>query len=71
MHNLITIKTYGSRIEAEADKGLLENSNIKAIVLSDDCGGARPQMTFREVQLLIQKKDFDKASKVLKVTKNK
>lgn len=68
MSNLITIKTYSNRVEAEVDKGLLESHNIKSIVSADDCGGARPHMAFTGgVQLLINEKDHEKATEFLKI----
>ncbi|MCK4744457.1 hypothetical protein KAS41_00095 [Candidatus Parcubacteria bacterium] len=68
MSNLITIKTYNNRIEAEADSSLLKNYNIKSVVSADDCGGVRPHMTFTGgVQLLINEKNRKKAAKILKI----
>lgn len=66
--NLITIKTYGNRVEAEADKNLIENYNIKAVIFADDCGGACPHMTFTGgVQLLTNKENQKEVRKILKI----
>jgi len=70
MSDLITIKTYGNRVEAEIDKGLLENNKIKAVVSSDDCGGLYPQLSSGGVRLVIQEKDTEKANKILGITNN-
>jgi len=66
--NLITIKAYSNRAEAEADKSLIENHNIKAVIFADDCGGACPHMTFtRGVQLLVNEKNQKEVRKILKL----
>ncbi|MCK5044117.1 DUF2007 domain-containing protein [Candidatus Parcubacteria bacterium] len=70
MSDLITIKTYGNRIEAEIDKGLLENNNIKAVISSDDCGGLYPQLSSKGVKLIIQEKDTEKANDILGIINN-
>ena len=38
--DLIVIKRYSSRTEAEMDRGLLESVEFQATVASDDAGGA-------------------------------
>lgn len=67
MSKLTTIKTYNNRAEAEANKGLLQSNNIKSIVSADDCGGACPDMALTGVQLLINVKDFEEATKILNI----
>jgi hypothetical protein len=68
MSELITIKTYGSRIEAEIDKGLLQSNSIKSLISADDCGGMRPHMAFTGgVSLMINEKDMDRAKDILKI----
>lgn len=70
MPDLITIKTYGNRTEAEIDKGLLKDNNIKAVVSSDDCGGLYPQLSSGGVKLIIQEKDKERVNKILGITNN-
>lgn len=73
MPDLITIKTYNSRIEAEVDKGLLEGCAIKSIISADDCGGADPNLAFATggVKLMINEKDIDRAKEILKTRDSK
>ena len=67
MADLVRIKTYQSRIEAELVKGFLESKNIKAMVSADDAGGAHPALLWATggARLLVKKKDIQKAIKVL------
>ena len=44
MANLVCIKTYQNRMEAELAKGLLESKDIKAMVSADDVGGMNPAL---------------------------
>ena len=69
MDNLIVIKKFFRRYEAEHAKGLLEEQDIESIVSADDCGGFRPHLTLGmgNVRLLVQKEDGDKAREVLQV----
>ena len=66
MADLICVKTYLNKHEAELAKGFLESQGIEAMVSSDDCGGARPSMTFLTgAKLLVKESDRDKALGVL------
>jgi len=67
MADLVRIKTYQSRIEAELVKGFLESKGIKAMVSADDAGGAHPALLWATggVRLLVKKKDIQKAIEVL------
>ena len=67
MADLVRIKTYQSRIEAELVKGFLESNGIKAMVSADDVGGMNPALLWATggVRLLVKKKDIQKAIKVL------
>lgn len=70
MDNLVVIKTFVTRIEAEIVRGLLETHGIKAIVTADDEGGLYPYPSAPSttwVKLLISKKDIKKAKKILKI----
>jgi len=64
----IIIKTYLTRSEAEVDKGLLEVNGIKANIQADDGGGVAPYLLNGTgfVKLLVDKKDYEKASEILK-----
>ncbi|MCH7828485.1 DUF2007 domain-containing protein [Patescibacteria group bacterium] len=67
MVDLVRIKTYQNRMEAELAKGLLESKGVKAMVSADDAGGAHPALLWATggVRLLVKKKDIQKAIKVL------
>ena len=42
---LVPVKTFLSRIEADLAKSALEAAGISALVRADDAGGARPSST--------------------------
>lgn len=67
MAKLVTVKTFGSRMQAEVAKGFLETHGIKSIVMADDAGGMRPfPMAYVQgVELKVLKKDLKKAKRVL------
>jgi hypothetical protein len=44
MPELICVRTYTTRQEAEFARDILETNGIKAIVLVDDCGGMLPHL---------------------------
>ena len=68
MQKWVLIETYQNRMEAELGKGLLESNGIKAIVFSDDAGGSLPSMSLTTggARLFVEKKDTQKAIKILK-----
>ena len=52
--------------EAEIARGLLGTNGIKPVVLADDMGGWRPEMTLvRGARLLVKQEDAEEAIKVL------
>ena len=65
--DLICVKTYNSRIEAELDKGLLESQGIRAILSADDAGGMRPDLLWSTggVRLLVNQENADDARELL------
>jgi hypothetical protein len=69
MANLITVKTFLYRHEAEIAKGLLKEKNIEAVVLADDAGGSVPNASFGmgNVRLLVHDQDAAKAEEALRV----
>ena len=72
MADLIVIKTFMYRHEAELAKGLLTERGIDAIVSADDVGGFRPHLTFTGdgVRLLVKKEDVERANEALEVLEN-
>ncbi len=67
---MLVVKTYGSRMAAEIDKGLLESYKVASIVSTDDCGGMRPDLAFiGKVRLMVRDRDAEKARKILDLEK--
>lgn len=62
---LQTIKTYGSRLEAEVAKSFLTSSGIIAVVISDDAGGMYPPSFSAVVELKVASDDAEVALQLL------
>lgn len=69
MSDLISIRTFTQRFEAELAQGLLSEQGIESFILADDCGGQRPDLAVRmaAVQLLIREEDAVKAKEALEI----
>ncbi|MBM3709871.1 MAG: DUF2007 domain-containing protein [Actinobacteria bacterium] len=66
MENLKTLKIFNSRIEADIAKSYLKSNNIKSYILADDAGSMYPsQDLVVGVKLLVNKKDFEQAKKLI------
>ena len=66
MAQVICIKRFSSRLEAEIARGALEAHGIKAAVSADDGGGIRPELAFvLGVRLLIKKENEERALEIL------
>ena len=62
----VTLKTYGSRPEAEVAKSLLNSNGIPAQIRSDDLAGLRPQLSLTSgVELKVTTAKFSAAKKIL------
>lgn len=64
MADLICIKRFADRHEADVAKSALEGSGIKAFIEGDDAGGMYPFMT-EQIRLLVKKTDVLEANKIL------
>ena len=64
---LVCIKTYSNRTEAELAAGFLKKNNIKAIVSADDAGGVNPALLWSRggVKLLVREEDEKTALHIL------
>ena len=62
---LVVVETYTSTMEAEMDKGRLETAGIDAMIQADDCGGMRPHLQLKGVQLLVRDTDLEEAREIL------
>ena len=67
MIDLVCVKVFTNRAQAEVVKSLLESHGIAAIVKADDCGGLRPHLVFGAggVRVLVRKEDETKAMNIL------
>jgi hypothetical protein len=67
MNDTVEIATYGSAFEARAAAAHLESEGIRALVITDNAGGAIPSMSGLSggVRLLVSGDDAKKASLIL------
>jgi hypothetical protein len=65
--DLVVVRTYSYRPEAELALSALEANGIGAMVEADDCGGQRPLLGANiGVKLLVRRPDIDRASELLR-----
>ena len=66
--DLVCIRIYDNREEAEFARGFLEANGIHADVFADDCGGARISLQIAEgVRLMVLKNDTERALQLLEM----
>jgi hypothetical protein len=63
---LVVVKTFLNRTDAELARGALQANGIEAIVRADDVGGTRPAFWMSGVQLLVRAEDLETANVVLR-----
>ena len=64
--DLVCIKTYNNRLEAELEKGRLDSQGIQAMISADDAGGMRPDLSWSTgVRLLVKQEDAHRALEIL------
>jgi hypothetical protein len=61
--DLIVLSTFGSTIEAQIAKGILDETGIESMIRADNAGGMYPAISGAE--LLVRAEDIDKATEVL------
>lgn len=64
MTDLICIKRFADRHDADVAKSVLDANHIASSIQTDDAGGMYPFMTER-IRLLVNKTDLQKAKKIL------
>jgi hypothetical protein len=66
--DLVAVKTFGSRLEAELARGLLESHGIPSFIRADDAGGMRPPpfQFSAGAQLIVRSIDAIPARRVLR-----
>jgi hypothetical protein len=62
---LVVVRTFLSRIEADLAKSALEAAGIDALVQADDAGGTRPGLWMGGIAILVRADDRDAALEVL------
>ncbi len=67
MSDLVNVKTFVYRHEAELAQGILKDNNIESIVSADDAGGYRPHLSMGKVRLMVNENDAARAREILGV----
>jgi putative signal transducing protein len=63
---LVVVRTFNDRIEAELAQSALQAAEIDSMVRSDDAGGLRPHMALQNgVELLVRSEDARAARQIL------
>jgi hypothetical protein len=62
---LVVVRTFGNRIEAELAHSALEAAEIDSTIIDDDAGGTQPELWLRGVQLLVREDDAERATEIL------
>jgi hypothetical protein len=65
--DLICIRTFATRFEAETAQSFLEGNRIRSIVSADDCAGLRPFLLVGDggARLLVRDDDAERAAQFL------
>jgi hypothetical protein len=64
--DLIDVRTFSSRHDAELAKGFLESHGVNAVVSGDDYGGIHPALSYsRGVRVLVKKEDVENAKGII------
>ena len=67
MEDLVIVREFLKRHDAEMARDLLWNNGIKGVVVADDCGGCRPHMLYATAaKLLIKNEDLVRAQEILR-----
>lgn len=69
MSELIAVRSFRDRFEAEAAQARLAAAGIDALVTADDAGGWQPGQPFiRGVRLLVKNEDLAVATRIIDAT---
>lgn len=64
---LVVVRAFSDRVEAELAQSALEAAGIESMVRSDDAGGLRPAMTFSNgAELIVRVADAERADEILR-----
>lgn len=64
-HELVIIRRFLNTMEAELARGALEAAGIDSMIRADDCGGLRPHLWMRGVEVLVRAEDAARSAEVL------
>ena len=67
MSDLVNVKIFVYRHEAEVAQGILKGEGIESIVSADDTGGYRPHLSMGKVWLMANEDDVARAREILGV----
>jgi hypothetical protein len=63
---LVAVRTFESRIDADMAKEILEQQGIQAYVSADDAGGLDPALQLVQgARVIVRQQDLEEASRVL------
>ncbi len=65
--DLVPVKSFPYRVEAERAQQVLQAAGIASLVRGDDAGGWAPHLSFAGggVTLFVDRQDYDRATEVL------
>jgi hypothetical protein len=63
--NLIVVRTFVNRIQADLAHSALEAAEIDSTIIDDDAGGTQPELWLRGVKLLVREDDVLRAAEIL------
>jgi hypothetical protein len=64
--DLVSIRTYSDKNEAELARGFLRSNGVNAVLSADDCAGFYPSLSLLVgIRLLVDKKDVETAESIL------
>jgi hypothetical protein len=62
---LVVVRTFGNRIDAELAHSALEAAEIESTIVDDDGGGTQPELWLRGVTLVVRAEDAARAEEIL------
>ncbi|MFY9688676.1 MAG: DUF2007 domain-containing protein [Candidatus Acidiferrales bacterium] len=64
-HELVVVRDYLNKLDAELAHGALEASGVHSIISADDAGGTEPGLWMGGVRLLVRAEDAKQAEEIL------
>ena len=62
---LVVVRTFGNRIDAELAHSALEAAEIESTIVDDDGGGTQPELWLRGVTVVVRAEDAARAKEIL------